>query len=105
MWPKFLNSKLFTILISATISIILFFLTQRYIIERQEENNLRQKEDNIKIEFEKRPTFDYVDKQDLNIINSLKQHMIESEQTDNKQMELIKSMDRKIDILLSKSNN
>ncbi|HUX57089.1 MAG TPA: hypothetical protein VMV77_08950 [Bacteroidales bacterium] len=94
MWIKFLNSKWFERLFSASIAIIVVLLTQRLISAREGENN-------IITELKNRPTYDYVDKQDAIINNNLRQHIDESAKTDEMLTKYIISIDGKINILLS----
>jgi|WetSurMetagenome_2_1015567.scaffolds.fasta_scaffold00157_36 hypothetical protein len=96
MWPKLWNSKLFQILLSAVASIILVFLAQDLVSTREDAATL-------KAEFEKRPTYEYVDKQDEQTLNYVKQHVEESNRANQTQLDLIRSIDSKINILLNKS--
>jgi hypothetical protein len=108
MWLKnFINSKLFDRLFNIAMSILVVVLAQSIISHRESLLN-------IKNEFEKRPTIDqvdlrfkeeriYVDKQDINLNNILQQHIEESNRTSNQMMELIKSVDGNVKILLNKS--
>jgi hypothetical protein len=92
---KLWNNKVFQILLTACISVILLFVAQ----------SLTEKSDkkrDIDKELQTKASIEYVDKQDLSVINYVKQHSEESERADNQLMNYIKSMDRKIDILLSK---
>lgn len=57
MWPKFANSKLFTILLSSTVSIILLIVTQRFTVARDDKMELKQ-------ELKSKASIHYVDQQD-----------------------------------------
>ena len=99
------NSKLFQILVSATLSIVIVFLSQGL-------KNGREDAMILKAEFDKRPTtgevnlrFDqtkvYIDERDAQIMRSIDQHSEESIRASKAQLDLIKSMDRKINILIN----
>jgi len=95
MWPKFMNSKLFTVLVSSAVSILIFIMSQSLLTKKERDINIKQ-------ELSVRPTFDYVDKQDENLRKTLILHIDESNKTNETLMNYIKSMDGKIDILLRK---
>lgn len=107
MWPKFVNSKWFERLFTVALAVLTIALTQGWISRR--EYNAKLKKD-----FDARPTTEqvntqvndlrlYVNKQDENIINSLNQHIVESANSDQNMMELIKSIDNKVNVLLSRT--
>lgn len=96
MWTKFLNSKWFEILSSSVIAIVVVFLAQSL-------TNTSNSKMNVENELKTKATYDYVDKQDADVIRIVQQHMRESARTDTQQMELIKSIDTKINILIQRS--
>lgn len=95
MWPKILNSKLFASLLTITITVITTITVQGFVSKN------RYKEI-IKDDLEKKASIEYVDKQDAHISSSLNQHIVESKETDEKVMELIKSIDNKLNILITR---
>ena len=75
MWTRFLNSRWFERLFTSAFAIICVLLAQRIIAGRENESSL-------KTEFEKRPTYEYVDKQDAALkgsIDNVEKVMIESD--------------------------
>jgi len=84
-------------MVSSAVSILILFLGQSFLTKR--ENDV-----NIKAELSCRPTYEYVDKQDENLRKTLILHIDESNKTNETLMDYIKSMDRKIDILLNKQS-
>lgn len=95
MWPKFVNSKLFTIVISSSVSIILFIAAQRITEKKEDRTELRK-------ELDQKATYNYVDQQDAHLKVYVDQHISDDRVTNDKLLEYIKSMDHKIDIILSK---
>ena len=95
MLPKFLNSKLFTVMMSSAVSILILILSQSLFLKHEKEVNIDEA-------LSCRPTFEYVDKQDEQLRKTLIQHVEESNKTNETLMDYIKSMDRKIDILINK---
>lgn len=106
MFKNLWNSKLFQILVSATLSVLLVFLSQ----------GLKNGHDDavvLKAEFDKRPTSEqvnrkfeeqrlYIDTQDEHNMDALRQHIEESNRTAKAQVDLFKSMDRKLNILINR---
>jgi len=69
MWPKFMNSKLFTIILASALSVIGTLFTQRLTEKREDQKD-------IKYELSIRPSYSYVDKQD----ESLRRDFLKSDQ-------------------------
>jgi threonyl-tRNA synthetase len=96
---EFLKKKWLEWLISITIVIITVILTNAFTIKRETNTELQRK-------LEQKASIEYVNQQDQGIRldmdrqNSTIQTSIK--QADEAQLELIKSMDRKIDILLNR---
>ncbi len=90
-----MNSKWFEILSSATIAIVVVFLAQSL-------TNTNNKKLSVEDELNKKATYEYVDKQDADVVRIMNQHMRESTKTDNQLMEYIKSIDSKINILIAR---
>jgi hypothetical protein len=67
MWPKFFNSKWFERLFTATLSIMLLLITQRFVVMNN--NTTKENDDKIRIETElgKKATIVYVDERDKEI--------------------------------------
>lgn len=106
MWPKIINSKWFDRLFSSAIAIICVLLAQSMIAGRETKSKTQ-------LEFERRPTTEqvdikvnsikeYVDKQDLNIQNTLQQHIDESNKSNEAMMKYIMSIDGNVKVLLGK---
>lgn len=95
MWLRFVNSKWFERLFTAAIAIIAVLLTQKIVSGREQGSSIQN-------QLSIRPTYDYVNQQDKNIINYVDQHVDESTKANDVLMGYIKSMDGKIDILLNK---
>ena len=93
-WIKFFESKWFSALFGAGIAIITVFLGHNLSAKWNTNNTIQE-------ELKKRPTFDYVDKQDKITNDYLKQHIDESAKTDEMLTKYILSIDGKINILLS----
>ncbi len=108
MWPKFFKSKFFDVLAGLAITILTVLLTQSLIAGRDYKKKVRDDIDSKasiqQVQTQKQDIINYVDQQDKNVDEKLEQHMQESRETDAREMELIKSMDRKIDILLNRTN-
>ena len=94
MWPKFIQSKWFERLFTASISIIGITITLSV-------TGLRDSKASLRTEISKKASIEYVDKQDESVMRSLETHSKETEKQSEAQMDLIKSMDRKIDILIA----
>ncbi len=94
MFEKIINSKLFQYIMTVTIAILTVILTQGL-------TNKREITKGIKDEMNKKAPYEYVDKQDANITNSLEQHIRESNETDRVTMELIRSIDSNVKVLLN----
>jgi hypothetical protein len=104
MWIKFFNSKFFIGLFSAALSFICALITLNIAAKKVDS-------DNIKHEFTIRPTFEYVDKQDQNImkyvdkqdgnvIYVLDEYIQQVSKLNEANQKMVESMDHKIDILL-----
>lgn len=109
MWSKFFSSKWFERLFTVALAVLTIAITQSWISRKEYNAKLKQ-------DFENRPTTEqvsvkyndlkiYVDKQDDHMVNALNQHIVESNKTDQYILEMIKSMDGKINVLLSRTNN
>jgi len=105
-WPKFFDSKWFERLFTVALAVLTLLLTQSIITKREYNNSLRK-------EFDARPTKvevnqqvstlqDYVDKQDENLYNSLNQHIQESNRTQENMANWMRSIDSKLNTLLSR---
>ena len=95
MWPKISNANWFQYVVTIVVAILTVVFAQSW-------QDKREGSISIKNELKTKASIDYVDKQDANVVNTIKQHMEESKTTDDKEMQLIQSMDRKIDILINK---
>jgi len=95
MWPKFLNSKWFDRLFSSAIAILAVLVAQSLITERESSAS-------IQTELDKKASIEYVNKQDENIVNTLNQHIQESNRSDEIQMKYIMSIDANVRTLLNK---
>jgi hypothetical protein len=95
MWPKFVNSKWFTALLTSIVSIMTTIAVLSF-------NSTQISKNNIKDQFDKKADKTYVDSQDANITRAMNQHIDESEKQNAAQMELIKSIDGNVKILLNK---
>jgi hypothetical protein len=91
-----------SVYISASVSILIFLLTNKTTVDREEQKLKKCEEEKIYEELNKKPDFKYVDEKDANTVNMLRQHMDESKISDKKQMDLVRSMDNKLDILINK---
>lgn len=102
----FLTQRIFgnqePVIISVCVSIIIFLLTQKLIMEKEENKQKKQEDERITHELNIRPTYKYVDDQDDKIMDALKQHTEDSAETNKRLVELIKSVDGNVKILLGK---
>lgn len=96
MFEKIINSKLFQYIMTVTIAILTVILTQGLVARRELAKSVKE-------EIANKATYEYVNRQDAGIKSEIESHIVESTKTDAATMELIKSMDHKIDILLSKN--
>ncbi len=104
MWPKIMSSKLIDRLFTVAIAVLTIMLTQGLITKRDYFTG-------IKKDIDARPTReqvntqyselkDYVDIQDENGQKALKQYIEESRVSEKNVMELIKSIDGNVKILM-----
>jgi len=102
----FLTQRIFgnqePVIISVCVSIIIFLLTQKLIMEKEENKQKKQEDERITHELNIRHTYKYVDDQDDKIMDALKQHTEDSAETNKRLVELIKSVDGNVKILLGK---
>jgi len=61
MWPKFLNSKWFERLFTATLSVMLLLITQRLTVIRETNNREIEEREKIKTELQSKASIPYVD--------------------------------------------
>lgn len=94
MWPKFIQSKWFERLFTASISIIGITITLGV-------SGMRDSKASLRKELNTKATIEYVDKQDASTMKALETHSRETEKQSDALMEMIKSMDHKIDILIT----
>ena len=103
---EFLKKKWVEWLCSFTIAVIAVVLTNSLMIKREYKSaivkSLEQKANKDYVDSQDLNIMKYIDKQDENTTNYIKQHAVESEQANQKTMELIKSMDSKLNILLNR---
>lgn len=64
MWPKFLKSKWFERLFTATLSVMLLLLTQRLTVIRENSNREYEERKRIEIELSTKASIPYVDSKD-----------------------------------------
>jgi hypothetical protein len=81
--------------VSIVIVVITVLLTQHFTVKNDTksviQNQIEQKADKL-----------YVDKQDENIENELKQHARETEKTRQSDLDFMRSIDHKLDILINR---
>jgi predicted PurR-regulated permease PerM len=82
-----------SIVVSLCITIIITLMTQKVIAEKEVKKEAKEEASAI---------IAYVDKQDRKIIDSLNQHIEESNNSNETVMNYIKSIDSKLDSLLSR---
>jgi len=102
----FLTRRIFgeqePVIISVCVSIIIFLLTQKLIMEKEEGKQKRLEDERISHEFNIRPTFQYVDEQNRKTMEALRQHIEESEKSNEHIIKLIDQVDGNVKILLGK---
>lgn len=89
-------------IISACMAIIFFLVSNKIIMDKDAKKSKNDENEKLLAEIKKRATFEYVDTQDEHMINLFEQHLDESRSSDKKVMDLVTSMDRKLDILIGK---
>lgn len=89
-------------IVSLSVTIIIFLVTQKLIVEREMTKNKKIEDDNINREFKLRPTFDYVDRGDERVVNMLKEHIRVSAEANDVLMKYLGSMDEKLNSIINK---
>lgn len=104
---EFLKKKWVEYSILLTITVIGCIVTNHFTSRENRKNSidrvLEQKAGLDYVNQQDNAIRSYVDTQDRNILNTIKQHADESAKSNEAQLELFKSMDKKLNILISKT--
>lgn len=103
---ELLKKKWVEWLVSIAIVLITAVLYDHFTVRRETNSSIiksiDQKADKVYVDQQDQRIEDYINKQDENSMTYIKQHAIESEQANQRTIELIKSMDAKLNILLNR---
>jgi len=114
---KFFSTIWFTLILASAIAVLVFLACQKFfditdsfvisfcitiIISLMTQKVIAEKEIKKEKKEEMAALIEYVDKQDKKIINSLNQHIAESNRTNENMKEWMKSIDGKLDDLLNR---
>ena len=105
-WPKFFDSKWFERIFTISLAVIIILLTQSIISKREYDVNFKKQFDEkaTKVEVTEKvgDLKSYVDNQDENLKSTLQQHIEESNRTNQNMTEWMKSIDGKLNIILTR---
>ncbi len=92
---EFLKKKWIEWLISVTLVVITVILTNNFTVRRESKAAIQK-------QLDEKASIKYVDAQDQNILKILENQAEEAKETNKMQTELIKSVDGKLNILISR---